>query len=233
VLEAAVVRRDADRDLAALQVPGVELTAAAVGDSRLVRPGELVVAMGNPWGLVGALATGVVHTAPPNENGTRPARSRRWHARWLKADVRLAPGNSGGPLADARGQVVGINSMIVSGLAYAVPSAVVARFVAGDARARLGVSLRPVAVVVGQQPAVGLLVLEVRAGGAADRAGLLIGDVLLRADDAPFAQPGDLRLVVEDASDAGAGTVRLDLIRAGRALRRDVSLGTADRAAAA
>jgi serine protease Do len=115
-LRAALVGRDPQRDLAVLRIEpqaAGELHAAERRDSGTLVPGELVVAVGNPHGLPGAITAGIV---------------QRCNARWVVADVRLAPGNSGGPLADANGRVVGINSMIAGGLALAVPSAAVEAF---------------------------------------------------------------------------------------------------------
>jgi serine protease Do len=114
VLSARLVARDVERDLAALVVDATGLPAAEIGDSSALRVGELVVAVGNPLGLVRALSAGLVHAV-----GQRS----------IQADLRLAPGNSGGPLADARGRVVGLNAMIVGGLAVAVPSNEARRFV--------------------------------------------------------------------------------------------------------
>jgi serine protease Do len=111
----AVVRRDDARDLAVVRVGGAGLRHVAVRDSRTLLPGELVVAVGNPLGLVGAVCAGVVQRRNP---------------RWVVADVRLAPGNSGGPLADGTGRVVGINSLIYDGLAFAVPAEAVAQLLA-------------------------------------------------------------------------------------------------------
>jgi serine protease Do len=114
-LRAALVGRDEDLDLAALRVEGAgnALAAAHVRDSASLLPGEFVVAVGNPHGIPGAVATGLVH---------------RCNARWVISDVKLAPGNSGGPLVDASGRVVGINSMIARGLALSVPSDAVVAF---------------------------------------------------------------------------------------------------------
>ncbi len=112
---ATVLRRDDARDLAVLRVRAEGLRPVMLRDSRTLLPGELVVAVGNPHGLVGALCAGVVQRRNP---------------RWVVADVRLAPGNSGGPLADGTGRVVGINSMVASGLAFAVPAEAVGRFLA-------------------------------------------------------------------------------------------------------
>ena len=114
VLPARVAARDLGLDLAALVVEATGLSAAEIGDSDALRIGELVLAVGNPFGVVRALSAGLVH-----------ATGRRF----IEADLRLAPGNSGGPLADARGRVVGLNAMIVGGLAVAVPSRVGSRFV--------------------------------------------------------------------------------------------------------
>ena len=111
---ARLVARDQQRDLAALLVDATGLPAARIGDSAALRVGELVLAVGNPLGLVRALSAGLVHAVGP---------------RAIHADLRLAPGNSGGPLADARGRVVGLNAMIVGGLAVAVPSREAQRFV--------------------------------------------------------------------------------------------------------
>jgi serine protease Do len=113
-LSARLVARDVREDLAALAVEANGLAAAEIGDSDALRVGELVLAVGNPLGVVRALSAGLVHAAG---------------RRVVQADLRLAPGNSGGPLADARGRVVGLNAMIVGGLAVAVPSRAGARFV--------------------------------------------------------------------------------------------------------
>lgn len=120
-LPATLVEWDPQLDLALLRVEASDLPAAIVGDSNRLRPGELVVAVGHPFGLAGAVVTGVVHAASPRECRPRPG--------WIQADLRLAPGNSGGPLADAGGRVVGVNAMIAGGLALAVPSHVVQAFV--------------------------------------------------------------------------------------------------------
>jgi serine protease Do len=168
-LEAAVIRRDAGRDLALLRIASTEGTTARAGDSNALRPGQLVVAVGNPFGFIGALSHGVVH-----------AQNRRW----VQADIRLAPGNSGGPLADAEGRVVGINTMIASGLAFAVPSNAVAEFIEARPRPMLGVTIRPLRA--------GLLLLEVEPHSPAANASLLQGDVLV-----DFDSPDDLYDAIE------------------------------------
>ena len=127
-VRARLIARDPRRDLAALAVPAEEQPALRV-DARGLRPGEIVVAVGHPLGVAYAAALGIVHRAPSGERGP---------GGWLQADIRLAPGNSGGPLADAWGRVVGINAMIVGGLGIAVPTHVVERFVNEIERGRGG-----------------------------------------------------------------------------------------------
>lgn len=115
-LDARLIARDPRRDLAAVRVDATDLEHATVGDARALRTGELVVAVGNPFGVAGALSVGVVH-----------ASSRV--APFVKSDVRLAPGNSGGPLATPSGHVVGINAMIVNGMGVAIASHAVEEFI--------------------------------------------------------------------------------------------------------
>lgn len=118
--DGVVTARDPRHDLAtiAIDVRGAPLPRASVGHPTDLRTGDLVVALGHPLGIAGALAVGVVHTV--EARGGAP--------RWIRADIRLAPGNSGGPLADARGRVVGVNTLIANGLGVAVPVTTVHRF---------------------------------------------------------------------------------------------------------
>ena len=118
--DADVIARTAERDLAALHVASSDLPAAEIGASTAVRVGEIVLAAGSPFGVRGAVAAGVLH-------GVGPV-ARVGEQRWLQADLELAPGNSGGPLADANGRVIGINSMIAMGLGLAIPSHEVEQF---------------------------------------------------------------------------------------------------------
>ena len=107
-------------DLALLAAPSVTGPLLELRDPDSLRTGELVFAHGHPLGIRDALAMGVLHAVTRDKSGS---------ARWIVADVRLAPGNSGGPLVDAEGRLVGINSMVVNGLGVAVPASMVQRFV--------------------------------------------------------------------------------------------------------
>src|SRR3984957_12585408 len=150
-LPATLLARDARRDLATLQIAAGGLPAAVFGDSNKLRVGELVIAIGNPMGFSGALTTGVVHAL-----GNLPGFGAQ---SWVLADVRLAPGNSGGPLADAHGRVIGINTMIVNGLGAAVPANAVKSFLRrGESGFTLGVTVQPVRL---EDRRFGLLVLKV------------------------------------------------------------------------
>jgi serine protease Do len=120
-LAAAPVRVDRRADLALLRVPCIPLAPASLADSDSVRVGALVAALGHPYGVRGTLTAGIVHGVGPLAPGGR---------RWILADVRLGPGNSGGPLADIEARVVGLNTMVAGGLALAIPVNEVRRFVA-------------------------------------------------------------------------------------------------------
>ena len=119
-LEARLVAADRRADLALLRMPRTKVALASLADSDTVCVGALVVALGHPLGLRRTLTAGVVHALGPVSPGGR---------RWIHADLRLAPGNSGGPLADTAGHVVGINTMITGRLALAIPINDVRRFV--------------------------------------------------------------------------------------------------------
>jgi serine protease Do len=196
------------------------LPAAAAADSSKLRPGELAIAIGNPMGFVGALATGVIHAVGPLR-GLGPRT-------WVQADVRLAPGNSGGPLADSHGRIVGINTMVAGRLALAIPSNTVRDFLsAGPENARLGVTVHPTLVprTAGAGKTFGLVVLEVEPGGPADQASLMPGDILLGTEEKPFT-------AIEDLAGALQGTsprvLRVEFLRGDytRIRRVAVQLGT-------
>jgi serine protease Do len=213
MLEAEVIARDPQVDLARLAVAATDLPAAVVGDSNALRVGELVFAVGNPLGIRGALTAGIVHAVGPAEMAASP--------RWVQADIRLAPGNSGGPLADAQGRIIGVNSLIAGGLALAVPSRLVERFLRRRrARPSLGVTTQPVFVTLQGQRRLGLLVLEVAAGSPAEAAGILLGDVLIGVTGRIFGAADDLAAALDHASPGD--TLRLDLSRGGVYLSREV-----------
>jgi serine protease Do len=214
--DAAVRSRDPRRDLAQLHIDAANLPAAPPADSSAVRPGELAIAIGNPLGFVGALATGVIHAVGPLHGLGRQS--------WVQADVRLAPGNSGGPLADAHGHVIGINTMVAGGLALAIPSNRVRDFLsAGPANAWLGVTVHPALIprAGGAGKTFGLVVLEVEPGGPADQASLLAGDILLGTEEKPFTAVEDLSAALEGGNPR---VLRLEFLRGDYAKIRRVAV---------
>lgn len=123
--EGRVIARDPDVDLAMLKVDLVDAQAAMFADSRSLQVGQLVYAMGHPWGQSGMVTMGLVSGL-----GTAIIRGRRSSIPVIRTDARLAPGNSGGPLVNAAGAVVGINTLLVGGdLGVAIPNQVILQFV--------------------------------------------------------------------------------------------------------
>jgi serine protease Do len=120
---ATIELTDAHRDLALLALHSAragDLSPATLGDTAGLRSGQLVLAIGHPFGLTNAVTVGIVHAVGQVRGAWEPTpRSRRLS--WIQADIMLAPGNSGGPLLDIEGRVIGINTMVVGGLALAVP----------------------------------------------------------------------------------------------------------------
>ncbi|MBW4568231.1 MAG: trypsin-like peptidase domain-containing protein [Tolypothrix carrinoi HA7290-LM1] len=163
---------DPQQDLAALKIAATDLNTATIGDADALRVGELVSSVGNPFGDSGAVTTGIIHT---NDR------------RLVMADIQLYPGNSGGPLADCLGRVVGINTMIANNLAVAISSSTVKLFLNGNRR-KLGVTLQPVLV----KRSLGLLILSVHSQSVAEAAGLQVGDVLIGVSGRSLSQPNDL-----------------------------------------
>jgi serine protease Do len=212
--------RDPRRDLAQLRIEASSLPAATAADSSELRPGELAIAIGNPMGFVGALATGIIHAVGPmRELGSQT---------WVQANVRLAPGNSGGPLANAQGRVIGINTMIAGRLALAIPSNAVRDFLSlGPANAWLGVTVHPARIprAPGKEKTFGLVVLEVEPGSPADIASLLPGDILLGTEGNPFAAIEDLSSALQGS---GPRVIRVEFLRGdyGKIRRVSVQLGS-------
>ena len=202
VFDAACTVRDTHQDLAALKVAAVDNRAATIGDSDSLRVGQLVLAVGNPLGIV-ALTTGIIHAID----------SKDAFSKWVQADVRLAPGNSGGPLADVQGRVIGINTLIAGGVALAVPSNVVERFVQLGEGPLLGVTIQPVLVPLETKRIFGLLILEVHRSSLAATANLLTGDVLIGADGKLFNALEDLGKALQVAP---SNNIKLDFIRGGK-----------------
>src|SRR6266567_882354 len=181
-LEAKVLHRDPRLDLAMLKVNGDNLKALPIGDSSRLRIGEWVFAIGHPWGQRWALTAGIVSSL----SSVKVAEDLT--TRYIKSDVGLAPGNSGGPLLNADGQVVGINAMIFGGdLSVSIPSNVVTGWLNNLPKGRkvLGVEIQAIEIPaqIGQslQPArsSGLMVVGLLPERLALYDDLFVGDILL------------------------------------------------------
>lgn len=213
-VQAVLSMRDAARDVAVLRVPLSELPAAPFADSDQLRVGELVIAVGNPLGFTGALTTGVVHAV-----GRVPGLGPR---QWIQADVRFAPGNSGGPLANARGHIVGINTMVAGGVGLAIPSNAVSRLLRGKGSdAPLGIVSRPVQITARGRAQLGLMILEIAKNSAAESASLMLGDIIVGVNGRTIDSLEDLERVLEGT---GERVVRVQFLRGDRSNIRTVAI---------
>jgi serine protease Do len=212
--EAQVIERDHSRDLAALRISAQGLPPVSIADSSRIRAGELALAIGNPLGFVGALSAGVVHAVGP-VRGLGPFT-------WIQANLRLAPGNSGGPLANASGEVIGINTMVAGRLALAIPGNAVKSFLnTGASAAWLGASVYPTRIPSLGKELFGVVVMEIQQGSPAATASLLPGDILLGTEEQKFASVGDLRRLLEGSATR---EVRLEFLRGNYDRIRKVTL---------
>lgn len=205
-------------DLAMVRVEAGDLSAAMVGDSSKLRIGEPVWAIGHPWGQQWIVTGGIVSAI-----GSFKVRGTEKTVPFIRTDVRLRPGNSGGPLMNALGHVVGLNAMILGGdQAVAIPSHAAAEWLAGQPtrRVRLGVGVRPIQIepslsqAAGVGQAIGLLVVKVDQGSLAEQSSVMVGDVLLDVAGTPVTDGDDL--VNELARNSARELIPLKLIRGGQ-----------------
>jgi len=226
VTDARVLGVDPDTDLALVRADtDGKLPAATLGDSKLLRRGQLVVAIGNPLGFEFTVTAGVVSAL----GRTIRSVSGRMIEDVIQTDAALNPGNSGGPLVSSRGEVIGINTAVIMGaqnICFAVASNT-AQFVLSEIirhgyvrRAFIGVSAQTVpvprrhAVAAGIDNRMGAMLTGLEQDGPASRAGLLSGDIVVRLDGRPVSGVDDLiRLLDRDRVDR---SVEVEVLRLGR-----------------
>ena len=219
--EADLVGEDPFTDLAVLRVSAGEIDHLALADSDGLKPGQIAIAIGSPMGFQQTVTAGIVSGL----GRSLGAASGRLIHDVIQTDAALNPGNSGGPLVDSQGRVIGVNTAIIrpaQGICFAIPSNT-ARWVAGwlikDGRIRrsqIGVAgqnvplLRKLILHYHLSIGSGVLVAGIEAGSPAARSGLLEGDVIVAFDDAPTASVDSLhRLLTADRIGAAAPVVVL------------------------
>ena len=214
--KAKIVGSDTRTDVAVLKIDGSNLPRLNMGDSDKIRVGEWVLAIGSPFGLENTVTAGIVSAKARDTGDYLPL---------IQTDVAVNPGNSGGPLINLKGEVVGINSQIYSrsggfmGISFAVPIDEALR-VADQLKAsgrvtrgRIGVQIgevtKDVAESLGLARAQGALVQRVEAGGPAEKAGLEAGDIILKYNGAAIERPSDLPRMVGATKPGAKATVNI------------------------
>ena len=230
-LDATVVGVDEETDLALLKVSGATFAPLPLGDSDTLRPGQLVFAFGSPLGLDNTVTMGVVSAVGRQLEPDDPMV-------YIQTDAPINPGSSGGPLVNAQGQIVGINTLILSqgggneGLGFAAPSNIVRSVyeqLKAHGRVRRGTigvlvqSITPVLAEALQLPQeTGAFVADVDADGPAAKAGLRIGDIVVALDGKPIEN--GRQLDVNLYRRAAGAVATLDVVRGKETLRLPVAV---------
>jgi serine protease Do len=233
ILEAKLVGSHQETDLALLKVDGKDLPALPLETSRRVRQGQLVFAIGSPEGLQNTITMGVISSVARQPD---PSKAMVY----IQTDAPINPGNSGGPLVDMEGNVVGINTFILSGsggsegIGFAIPARVV-RFVyemlrkyghvhRSEIEAGAQTITPSLASALALKRSWGVLIADVKPGGPAEAAGLKIGDIVLTVDDRPidtlpaftgalYLHPVDRVLKLDVLRDSGKKTLAIPVLQ--------------------
>ena len=236
-LKAKVVGTDPRTDIAVLKIPATGLTSVTIGDSAKMRVGDIVLAIGDPFGIGETVTMGIVSALGRRSLDIEGAGG---YEDFIQTDASINPGNSGGALVNTRGQLIGINTAIISnggggnqGIGFAVPIDM-ARHVMEQlvtkgkvTRGYLGVSIQEVtpalAKAFGLPSAEGALVGDVTSDSPGAKAGLQKGDVIVGLNGQPVSDYQDLRLRVSQS--APGEVAKLDIYRSGQKRQMSVTLG--------
>ena len=235
VYKAKLIGTDPLTDLAVIKVDANDLASVPWGDSKEVRPGETVLAFGNPYGFRFTVTRGIVSAVNrPNPDSS----DARKPGEFIQTDAAINPGNSGGPLVDARGEVVGINTFLISpsgsfsGMGFAIPSQIAKPTVDQLIRygkvshGRIGIGVTDVtpenAKFFDQSNATGAVVTQVEPDSPGSKAGLQIGDVVTAIDGQKVTDAGELQVMVGQKQPGTKITV--DLLRNGKSMTVPVTL---------
>lgn len=236
--KARVIGRDAQSDLAVLKIDGQNLPFVKFGDSTKSRVGDWVITIGNPLGFGGTVTTGIVSALYRNVGEGGPGTGGAY-ARYIQTDAAINRGNSGGPMFDLNGNVIGINSAIISptganiGLGFAIPADVAAPIVAklrsGEAieRGYFGVQLAPLdevtADALGLPKNRGEFIQRVVDGESAAKAGIKPGDVIVTVNGQDVTPDNNVSFLI--ANTAPGTRIPVELLRDGKKQRVSVTVG--------
>jgi len=231
--KATVKGSDPRTDLAVLKIEETNLPALTFGDSDALKVGELVIAIGNPFGLEASLTVGVVSAKGRQDLGIASFED------FIQTDAAINPGNSGGPLLNPRGEVIGVNTAIMSrsggymGIGLSIPSKmaknVIDQIIDGGSvrRAYLGILMQPIdkglAEALGLDKQDGLLISEVIKDSPASKAGILQGDIILAYNDKPIKSIAKFRNDI--ALMSPQTEIKLNILRNGKTLTITLQLG--------
>ena len=233
ILRGQVIGRDQTIDVAVVRVEAQNLPAAPLGDSDRLQVGQSAIAVGNPLGLERTVTSGVISAVNRNPRGFALDGL-------IQTDAAISPGNSGGPLVDSRGRVIGINTAVIagagaSGLGFAVPinlaNDVVQQLLTTGriTRAFVGINYADIGPELARQFELpvreGIIVGRVEPGSPAARAGLRAQDIIVRGNDTPIRSGGDLRQLLRELSPGDQ--LRLEVLRPSGRTTVTVRLGTA------
>lgn len=234
VFKAKLIGTDPLTDLAVLKVDGSNLASVPWGDSKEVRPGQTVLAFGNPYGFRFTVTRGIVSAL----NRPNPDGDPHKPGEFIQTDAAINPGNSGGPLVDARGEVVGINTFLISpsgsfsGMGFAIPSQIAEPTAQALIRygkvshGRIGIGVADVtpenAKFFDQSNPSGAVVTQVESDSPGAKAGLQIGDVITDLDGEKVTDAGELQVMVGQKQP---GTkITLEVLRNGKSMTVPVTL---------